>query len=80
MGIVFGGEAQKCAALGCQTKPGKTGAFCDPHWRALPEGLRGPGALKQAVIHLGRADGYLVDAKAVRASAPREDGKPRDYV
>jgi hypothetical protein len=79
MGIIIG-EGLRCAALGCQEKPGETGSFCDSHWRVLPEGLRGPGALRQAVIHLGKKDGYLVDAKVVKNSGLREDGNPVDYV
>lgn len=72
----------KCAALGCQTASSKKGGmvFCYPHWRDLPEELRGPTALKAAAVYLAKKDGYLVDEKVVRASTPREDGNPRDYV
>lgn len=58
----------KCTALGCPEKPGKTGGgiFCTAHWRKLPETLRGPGSVKQAIVHLGIEDGYLVKASAVK--------------
>lgn len=79
MGIVVGGGS-KCAALGCGSGPGKNGAFCAEHWRQLDENLRAPGALKKAVVYLGKKDGFLVDAKVVKASALREDGRGSDYV
>ena len=51
----------KCAALGCQKAPGRSGLFCASCWRRLPEDLRGPAAAKQAVVYLGMTDGYLID-------------------
>lgn len=72
-------EAAKCAALGCQDKPKKAGLFCSEHWKKLDENLRAPGALKQAVIFLGKKDGYLIDSRAVKPVL-REDGRGSDYV
>lgn len=71
----------KCAALGCPTGPAKDGAgiFCKPHWRALPEELRGPTSVKQAIKFLGVKDGYLIAPKTARPSL-REDGKASEYV
>jgi hypothetical protein len=56
----------RCAALGCQSAPGKNGAFCAKDWKRLPPALQGPAAVKDAVVHLGKVDGYLVEAKSVR--------------
>lgn len=58
----------KCYAFGCSTASTKLGgmAFCTAHWRKLPEDLRGPGSVKQAVVHLAVEDGYLVKASAVK--------------
>jgi hypothetical protein len=68
----------KCAALGCQKAPGKNGLFCLGCWRRLPEELRGPTAARQAVVHLGKLDGYI----AVHDPKPKigEDGAGREYV
>lgn len=68
----------KCAALGCQKIPGRNGLFCLGCWRRLPEELRGPAAVKQAIAHLGQEDGYLV-AHDPRAKIG-EDGAGREYV
>lgn len=58
----------KCSAFGCPETPTKLGgmAFCTPHWRKLPENLRGPGSVRQAIVHLAVEDGYLVKASAVK--------------
>lgn len=68
----------KCPAFGCKEKPTKR-LFCLAHWRALPEVLRGPTSVRQAVIHLAKKDGYLVEATNA-APRIREDGKGREWV
>ena len=72
----------KCSAFGCSEKPSKIGGgiFCLKHWRALPEALRGPGSVKQAIVHLAVEDGYLVKASTVKRTPIQEQGSGRDYV
>jgi hypothetical protein len=50
----------KCAAFGCRKAPGKNnGLFCRGCWSRLPVDLRGPAAVQQAIVWLGKKDGYI---------------------
>lgn len=62
-----------CAALGCGKPAAKKKMFCMKHWRKLPTELR-PGEdftatgtdFREAVIFLGKKDGFLADVPARR--------------
>jgi len=69
----------RCAAFGCQKVPGKNGLFCLGCWRRLPEELRGPAAAKQAVIWLGKKDGYIASHDP-RANITDTTGRGREFV
>ena len=70
----------KCAAYGCQNVPKKDCAFCSPHWRKLPEILRGPSAVKQAITELAIQDGYLVRDTPRPVRLTDQKGKGSEYV
>ena len=62
----------KCAAFGCNKVPGANGLFCTGDWRRLPRDLRAPGKSQEAIIYLGRKDGYIVDAEPRRRATLTE--------
>jgi hypothetical protein len=75
--------AVRCAALGCfTTKLNKSGLFCKKHWDLLSEDMRAPTprALKAAIAHLGKLEGYLVDATPPRARIQDARGPGSEYV
>jgi hypothetical protein len=69
----------KCAALGCRSASGKTGVFCTKDWKRLPPALQGPAAIKDAIVHLAKVDGYLVNAP-VQKSVRLTDHRGTEYV
>jgi hypothetical protein len=72
-------DKPRCAAFGCQSAPGKNGAFCGKDWKRLPPALQGPAAVKDAVVHLAKVDGYLVNAP-VQKPVRLTDNQGTEYV
>jgi hypothetical protein len=55
-------SVESCAAFGCYKLKVKGQIFCKQCFAKLSPALQGPAAARDAVVHLARADGYLVDA------------------
>jgi len=64
----------RCAALGCHSKPTKSGMWCRGHWEKIPEPLRAPNKYREAIAHLGKLDGYLVEVPKRRATLTDNPG------
>lgn len=70
----------RCSALGCHRKQSpRNGLFCPAHWGKIPEDLRGPNKFKEAMAHLGKLDGYLVDPPRKRR-VTLHDNEGTEYV
>lgn len=65
MAVAVIAATPRCPALGCGDKPGKSAVFCTTHWRMLPENLRGPAAVRDAIAWLGVKEGYLIAPRGV---------------
>lgn len=51
-------KPRRCLAYGCDNTP-KDGDFCAKDLKRLPEELRNPKKVREAIIFLGKKDGYL---------------------
>jgi hypothetical protein len=77
---------QACSALGCGDGVSTEGRpLCDLHWRKLPKALRGrigeENGLRDAVVYLGKRDGYLAEVPERRATITEAGaGGGLDYV